>query len=187
MRLLLFTFIFFITTSLLAQEFRISGGFDLSGTHEITPTDPDYGISSETDNTTGTSLSAEALYNINKRFAVGIGASFGIKRKLKNWQGSFTTIPIYALAQYRLSEADAFPYIGARAGKASLKVDEDYIGDGTSDGGFYWALVGGYTYKFFFIEGLYQSQSGSAFNNGGFDFDIVFSRLTVNAGIRVHL
>jgi len=175
----------------LSQELSVGGGFDLVGRHVIEERDPLEFSEPEqtkfTDRATGLNFIAELKFALGRSFTTGIGLSVGNSREVKKWFGKFSTVPIYALVQYKLSKDANYSYVGARIGYASLSVNEDYIGDGHGDGGIYLALSGGYCYKSFYAELAYQYQRGTAFNLAGIYYDVTYGRFSLNTGIRINM
>ena len=157
-------------------------GIDFSGDHEVSG----YGLSGTEDVDTSVSLSTELFAKISNNLDIGGGISVQIPRSQKDFEGDFYFIPLYGAIRARFETENVAPYFIGQIGYNFFGGDSDYKGYGMLEadleGGLYWGLGGGVIInKHFLIELLYSVNNGTA-EVLGYDFDIEYSKVTLNFG-----
>ncbi|MFH1930930.1 MAG: hypothetical protein ABIN18_04985 [Pseudomonadota bacterium] len=157
-------------------------GIDLSGDHEVSG----YGLSGTEDVETGFSLTGELFGKISNIFDIGGGITVQIPRSQEDFEGDFYFIPLYALIRARIETEKVTPYFIGQLGYNLFEGDSDYKGSGIYkadlEGGLYWGLGAGIIIrKNFLIEVLYSVNNGTA-EALGYEFDIEYSKVTLNFG-----
>ena len=157
-------------------------GIDFPGDHEVSG----YGLSGTEDVDTGVSLSGELFANVAKNFDIGGGITVQIPRSQKDFEGDFYFIPLYGALRVRFDTENVTPYFIGQIGYNFFDGDSNYKGYGMYeadlDGGLYWGLGGGIIFnKHFMIELLYSVNNGTG-TILGYEFDIEYSKVTLNIG-----
>ncbi len=178
-------FVLFMINDSLAQgiggTFKV--GIDLAGDHEISG----LGMSGSEDVDTGISLAGELFAKIGNNFDIGGGVLYQIPRSQEEFEGDFYFIPIYGAMRVKSSNEKIAPYLIGQLGYNFFDGDSDYKGYGMFEadleGGLYWGIGGGLIImKHFLIEALYSVNNGTA-EVLGYDFDIEYSKVSINLGI----
>jgi hypothetical protein len=157
-------------------------GIDFEGDHEVSG----YGLSGTEDVETGVSFSAELFAKIGYNLDLGGGITVQVPRSQKDFEGDFYFIPIYGAIRARFEAGNVTPYFIGQAGYNFFDGDSDYKGYGPYEvdleGGLYWGLGGGVIInKHFLIELLYSVNNGTV-KDYGYEFDIEYSKVTLNIG-----
>ena len=172
-------------------------GFEANGKHK---TDGQYMIdyfsytaTTAEDVNDGVSLSVEQVIYANNNYGLGGGIAYQIERELKDYEGKFNFIPIYGLAKLRTVPRDIYQpsfYLTGQLGYNILEGDRDYKGkDGVLDGGLYYGIGGGLSFKNgFLFELLYSVNNGSYEAQGvGYDGYGYFFPYKINVDIEYSL
>lgn len=157
-------------------------GVDFSGDHEVSG----LGLSGTEDVDTGFSVSGELFAKIGNMLDIGGGTTFQIPRSQKDYPGDFYFIPFYGAVRVRFENETITPYFIGQVGYNLFGGDSDYTGtgiyEGDLEGGLYWGLGGGVLIKkHFLIEALYSVNYGTVEVLGN-EFDVEYSKVTINAG-----
>jgi hypothetical protein len=176
----LFILLFTVSNVFAGGAFKF--GLDSEGRHKVSG----YGLSGTEDVEASVSLAAEFFGPIGNALDLGGGFSLQSPRSQKDYEGDFSFFPVYFAMRVRLLDRDTTPYFIGQLGYNFFFGDTDYKGTGMYaadlDGGLYYGLGGGVIIqKNFLVELLYTENNGSA-STVGYDFDVQYSKLTLNFG-----
>jgi len=176
--------VFFMVNTTFAEGIggTVKFGVDFEGDHEVSG----YGLSATEDVDTSVSFSAELFAEIAYNIDLGGGITFQLPRSQQDYEGDFYFIPVYGAMRVRFDTANATPYLIGQIGYNYFDGDSDYKGYGPYEadleGGLYWGLGGGVIInKHFLIELLYSVNNGKV-KDYGYEFDIEYSKVTLNIG-----
>jgi hypothetical protein len=165
MRKVLLSLIVSVLLLVLAANSVLAGGVikfgvELPGSVEISAKATGYAEEKDKQDTEmGFSVAGEYFFDLNENLAVGAGAEYQLRRKVKDAEKGFNYIPIYALGRYQI---DSTFYLTGKIGY-NLFQPEDFPEEIKIKGGLFFGLGGGAVFQEVWqIEVLY------AINNGGF-------------------
>ncbi len=137
------------------RPFIIKFGLDFKGELEHGEGRSEYDV----DNSP--SISGEAAFKIAENVRFGIGGAFQINRGLKDYEGTFSSIPVYGLFRIEPSTSvEVAPFFIAHCGYNFWKADSSFKGNGSEKGGLYYAFGGGLLFNNVQIELLYSFHKG---------------------------
>ena len=162
-------------------------GLDLGGQHEATLVNFDASETFDVDN--GFSLALEIEGNVHKNFDLGFGLEVQSARKLSDYEGKFSFLPIYLLVKVHPEASDLTPYFIGQLGVALFNGDDQYAGTaGTTNSGGHVGIGGGLAVNNEFqFELLFTADSGSITYPSPlnvFDVDVVYTKTTLSMGFR---
>lgn len=178
----------FIAGAAFADMITPKIGYDFAGTHksEAGSTSTDY------DTDPGITIGADYIHPVNDLFAFGGGFEYqlarGVDVNVASVDPAFSFLPIYAtgIVTPFKDDLNGFkPYGKLNLGYDILSGNDDYKGDNTLSGGLYWALGVGTSYKNFFGELLYSTNTGQAKDSS--TVDITYTKLSLNIGYQFDL
>lgn len=179
-----FLVVFFTVNNTFADGIggTVKFGLDFSGDHEISG----YGLSGSEDVETGFSLTGELFGKVGDIFDFGGGVTLQIPRSQEDFEGDFYFIPLYGMIRARIETETVTPYFIGQLGYNFFEGDSDYKGYGIYEadleGGLYYGLGAGIIFqKHFLIEALYSVNNGTG-EIFGYEFDIEYSKITLNIG-----
>ncbi len=155
-----------MSCSFLAAQAKVqlNLGFDFPGKHKFSY----HGDTAEYDTDFGISPALEVVFPVAQQIMLGLGAEYQVERGIdEDFYGDFSPkygfIPFYGTAKVQLvPEGPIIPELCGHVGYSFMYANDDYKGNDTVEGGFYFAIGGGIAINNkFVINMLYRYQSGS--------------------------
>jgi hypothetical protein len=200
--------LFAATSSSDAATAIIKLGLDTAGTQEVSATYFNFYFAQEqrTANTSdvnnGISLATEIEGEMTPFFDLGAGFELQSPRRLSDYEGKFSFLPIYGFLKIHPRAGDLTPYVIGQFGVAVFIGDDHYVSDiakvggmsaGTNSGetraGSHVGVGGGLVFnRHYQIELLFTADSGSIVypyhDYYVHDADIVYTKTTLSLGYR---
>ncbi|NLI09601.1 MAG: hypothetical protein GX447_02440 [Elusimicrobia bacterium] len=140
------------------------------------------GLSNSADINTAFSFSFEFMFPSDMRNKLGIGVTYQFPRSIKDSEGDFNFVPLYAFLKMPLgNENDLSGYFLGHLGYNFFMGDDDYKLIGDLSGGLYYGAGIGFQSQNILFEFLYSVNNGS-YKVLDYNFDVKYSKIGLSIG-----